>query len=80
MPAWTAVAGIRSGERGRELYPGDVFSFPEVKHGHGVAADRWLSHPVQVVPGENCFDEWMATASDEEYGKLGCSFLSGFRM
>ena len=59
------------GEPPVELLPGTVITIPaEVKHWHGAKKDSWFSHIAISVPGENCFTEWCAPVSDEDYDAL----------
>ena len=59
------------GKEAIEMKPGDCINIPaEVKHWHGAAPDSWFSHLAIEVPGEENFNEWCETVSDEEYGKL----------
>ena len=54
-----------------EMKPGDAVVIPpNVKHWHGAKADRWFSHLVIVVPGENTSDEWLEPVGDEHCNSL----------
>ena len=53
------------------LEPGTVITIPaNVKHWHGAKKDSWFSHIAIEVPGENTFNEWCESVTDEEYNKL----------
>ena len=59
------------GKPAQSLRPGDVVTIPaEVKHWHGAKKDRWFSHLVVEVPGEETSNEWLEAVDDEAYSAL----------
>ena len=59
------------GKEPQELNVGDVVNIPaNVKHWHGAAPDRWISHIAVEVDGTETSNEWLEPVTDEEYNKL----------
>lgn len=54
-----------------EMKPGESINIPAgVKHWHGAATDSWFSHLAVEVPGENTYNEWQESVTDEIYNNL----------
>ncbi len=59
------------GKEAISLKPGMVITIPaNVKHWHGAKKDKWFSHLVVEVPGEDAENVWFEQVADEEYNKL----------
>ena len=59
------------GKEAISLKPGMVITIPaNVKHWHGDKKDKWFSHLVVEVPGEDAENVWFEQVADEEYNKL----------
>ena len=59
------------GKEAISLKPGMVITIPaNVKHWHSDKKDKWFSHLVVEVPGEDAENVWFEQVADEEYNKL----------
>lgn len=53
------------------LHEGSVVMVPpNTKHWHGAKKDSWFSHVAIEIPGEESWNEWCESISNEQYDKL----------
>lgn len=59
------------GKPAQELRPGDCVTIPAgVKHWHGAAKDRWMSHVAFEACGTGLSNEWLEPVGDADYDAL----------